>query len=112
MDAEIKVSSAENPEISKILSVTPGVCPNIASYVSSVSRDFYLSNIYLPGPFSFIISNSLHFASAVLRCALGSFGCVGQPATPGHVLVVNSESVTRQLPVLRAHVLQEPQNRR
>ena len=39
MDTAIKISSAENPELSKIPSVKPGVCPNTALYAFSTARN-------------------------------------------------------------------------
>ena len=40
----------------KVLPLKPGVGQNIAMYVSSTARDFFLELIYLPGPFTFIFS--------------------------------------------------------
>ena len=54
-DAEIKIPSAENPELSEFLPLKPGVADqNIAMHASHTARNSSLSNFYSPNPFSII----------------------------------------------------------
>ena len=59
-DAEIKVSSAENPELSEVFSSKPDAGQNIAVLASSAARNFPRSNLYFPGQFNFILPRSSH----------------------------------------------------
>ena len=42
MDAEIEVSSVENPEMTDVLPLNPGVGQNIATHASLIARNFFL----------------------------------------------------------------------
>ena len=53
-DAEIKVSSVENPELKGSLPLKPGVGQNIAMYASPFARNSFVPNFYIPSPFSSI----------------------------------------------------------
>ena len=46
--AQIKIPSAENPEVSTVLSLKPEISQNIATCASSTAGKFSLSNFYLP----------------------------------------------------------------
>ena len=41
-DAEIKIPSVENPELTNALPLKPGVCQNIAMHASPTTRNFFL----------------------------------------------------------------------
>ena len=46
--AQIKVPSAENPEVSTVLTLKPGINQNIATCASSTAGKFFLSDFHLP----------------------------------------------------------------
>ena len=60
MDAEIKVSSVENPELTTVFPLKPGLGQIIATHVSSISRNFLpvlisvtpLHSLFFPSKFS------------------------------------------------------------
>ena len=58
-DAEIQNLSAENSEPSMVLPLKRGVGQNIALHTLLTAMNFFLSNFYLPGPFSFICSPAM-----------------------------------------------------
>ena len=57
-DAEIKVPSTENQELSKVLSLNPGADKNYTATHASLNAMNFSFLIYLPGPFNFIFSKS------------------------------------------------------
>ena len=59
-DAEIKIPSVANFELSKVLHCKPRVCQNRAMHASLTARDSFLSNFYLSCPFSSICSKPSH----------------------------------------------------
>ena len=60
---KIKVLSAENPQLSKVLSLKPGVGKNIALYASSSAKTFCLPEAL---NFGFFSTNSLQTETGVL----------------------------------------------
>ena len=59
MDTEIKVSSTENPELTNVLPLKPGVGQNIATHESPTARNFFCLNFYFLVPLTFIFPNPL-----------------------------------------------------
>ena len=52
-DADIKVFSANDPELSKVLPMKPEVGQNTATHTSPTAKNFSFFNFYSPGPFNF-----------------------------------------------------------
>ena len=62
-DAEIKVSSPENPDRLKVLPLKPGVGQNIDTSTSPKARNFFLSDSYATScPFQCFPNISLGFS--------------------------------------------------
>ena len=57
MDAEIKVPSVENTGL-KVVPLKPGVGQYIAIHATLTARDFFLTDFYLSGPFTYIFSKT------------------------------------------------------
>ena len=53
-DAEMKVSSVVNPELTYILLLKPGVGRDTALYAFAHCQELFVSNFYRSGPFSII----------------------------------------------------------
>ena len=89
--ARIKVPSAENQWLSKILSTNAGVGHNIAVCASSIlpcmlrllPRDFFLANFYAPSPFICILSKTSPTFFLCWLCLIHG-SCVGPENNIGH----------------------------
>lgn len=67
-DAEIEILSIENPELTNVLPLEPGVGENIATHASPIAEDFFpvLILIDISGPFTFIsFKSSFYFLTAI-----------------------------------------------
>ena len=60
-------NSAENPGLSKVLSSKPGLGQNVATHASPTARNVSLSDVFVPGSFSFFLFVCLLSLSARRR---------------------------------------------
>ena len=101
MNAEIKVPTAENLELSPILPLKHRVGQSIAMYASPTARNFYLSKFVPPCPFNGIFPKLILFLSCFFPLALSvaiAGCCVGQQNKIGHPPGRNRRLM--QIPVL------------
>ena len=90
-EPDIKVPSAENQWLSKILLTNAGVGHNIAVCASSIlpcmlrllPRDFFLANFYAPSPFICILSKTSPTFFLCWLCLIHGY-CVGPQNKIGH----------------------------
>ena len=74
-DAKNKVPSVENPELTNVLPLKPGVGQNLAVHALSTARNFFLvlDNLYFPVHSSSFFSNLLSFFFLLLFFLLCNF---------------------------------------
>ena len=63
----VEVPSAESPELSKILSLKPGVGQNIALHASPTAMTFYFSYFYFMGSFDLILFPTVSWTSWLFK---------------------------------------------
>ena len=105
-DAEIRVPSADNPKLSKVLSFEPGVSQNTASQALPAARNstllLYTFQVHSSSS-SFRILLQFFFASGVAN----AISCVGPRYEIGHY--VRHQRRLIQVPVPRARRIQRLQ---
>ena len=74
-DTEIKVPSAQNPELSTVPSSMSTVDQNITLHASPTARYFYLSIFCFPGSFTFIFPKPLQIQKRMSRTVHQTFTC-------------------------------------
>ena len=71
---KIKSLSVENPQLTNVLYLKPGVGKNITMHAVPTARTFFLFSFCFPGPLSFIFcKSSPHFLTVVFSCFLTYF---------------------------------------
>ena len=67
-------NSAENPGLSKVLSSKPGLGQNVATHASPTARNVSLSDVFVPGSFSFFLFVCLLSLSLPVVACVSRFG--------------------------------------